>query len=73
MRQFRLTLVFAVVSSVIISIATIMVSRSTRDITTVAIMAGLFAGLVGVILLSDLAISRSNQRQRLREIAQQLH
>ena len=68
MRQFRLTLVFAVASSVIISIATIMVSRSTRDITTVAIMAGLFAGLVGVILLSDLAISRSNQRQRLREI-----
>ena len=68
MRQFRLTLVFALASYVIISIATIMVSRSTRDITTVAIMAGLFAGLVGVILLSDLAISRSNQRQRFLEM-----
>lgn len=68
MRQFRLTLVFALASYVIISIATIMVSRSTRDLTTVAIMAGLFAGLVGVILLSNVIISRSNRRQRLGEI-----
>ena len=45
-----------------------MVSRTTRDLTTVEIMGGLFAGLVGFILVADIIISRANRRLREREM-----
>ena len=68
MRQYQLTLLFAFISSVIIGVATLMVSRFTGDFAIVATMAGLFTGLLGFIVVADVTITRSNRRRLEREM-----
>ena len=68
MRQYQLALLFAFISSVIIGVATLMVSRFTGDVAIVATMAGLFTGLLGFIVVADVSITRSNRRRLEREM-----
>ena len=68
MKEYRFTLLFTVVSIAIIGVATFMVYRSTEETVTVAIVVGLFTGLVGFILAADVIISRSNRRRQEHEV-----
>ena len=68
MRQYRLTVLFAVVSSMIATITTVMVHRSAEDAATTATTGGLLIGFFVLILAADVTITRSNTRQRDRQV-----
>ena len=67
MEQYRLTVLFGIISSVIIGIAVFIINRSTGNMATILTTSGLFTGLVAFILGADVVISRSNRRRRERE------
>ena len=66
--QYRLTLFFIVVSSVIISVATFMVNHITGNIASAASIGGLLAGLLGFMVVVDVIKIRSNGRRLEREM-----
>ena len=68
MREYRLTILFAVVGSFTAGIATVMVHRSTGDVTTTATTGALLTGFLAFVLVADVIITRSSQRQRDRQV-----
>ena len=68
MKEYRLTALFAVVSSMIAAIATVMVHRSAGDVATTATVGGLLTGFLVLVLAADVTTTRSNKRQRDRQV-----
>jgi signal transduction histidine kinase len=68
MKEYRLTILFAVVGSLTAGIATLMVHSRTGDMTTTITTEGLLTGFLAFVLAADVMITRSNLRQRDREV-----
>ena len=68
MKEYRLTILFAFVGSFTAGIATLMVHRSTGDMTTTVTTRGLLTGFLAFVLAADVIITRPNPRQRDRQM-----
>ena len=68
MKEYRLTILFAFVGSFTAGIATLMVHRSTGDMPTTVTTGALLTGFLAFVLAADVIITRSNLRQRDRQM-----
>ena len=67
-KEYRLTILFAFVGSFTAGIFTLMVHRSTGDMTTTVTTGALLTGFLAFVLAADMIITRSNLRQRDRQM-----